>query len=601
MLPESLSDAGKYIQGIETELAGAFRQRNLVIDRMRDLYFLRHHKGRKERTGETFVTVNKPTNIVDLTIGILASQPMRIKAYRGTSETEESEEDATKVEKFLRACLYINNERQESDIEISALTDQVRDGWGCVYSYWDPNLEGELPVVLERIDPKEIYYERGGPKGGYRLFARSCQRRVDEIEDEWGVELEDRKTRAQKKDKVKYIDYWGWTRAEAEEEGVWVIENGVLADGQWVKEPEYMWNYKHLPFTIFPGRLTNSDKPELAALSILFPSEHAFKDLEEQLSHHRRLTNLYSAIQLVIETGTGEEPPGVDAVLGKPIYLKTGERAYFPEWHGSPDIDKVISSILDQIQEGSYPQAQYGVGSGASSGFAISLLTESGRIRLQQFQKNLERSWAVVFRKVLSLATEFAPNQNLPVYGEMQGKPFDLDIVGGDMRGFRVDVEIKAQFPQDEARKKTFAMQIKSQGLLSDRTIQEEYLDIDHPDDELDRMLLQAAMNHPELQKAKILEILREYAPEAAAEIEKAEQPAPQQVAPETQQQNVNAQAAMGVPPTMPGPPLPPAAMMPQEIVGIGPPQSVGMPPPGQLNPEILQILQMMGGLPGVR
>jgi len=596
MLPNDLDEAKKYLKELEGELSQKFKARNDQIDGWRDLYFFRHHKDRSALPGETLINTGKPTNVVDLTVGILTSNEMRIRAFTVGEETDETQHAASCVEKFCKGILYITNEKQEIELEALVNTCVARDGWACIFGYWDPeisvkdNAYGELPTTLQLIDIKEIYYETGGPKGGYRSFIRSCSRTIRDIEDEWDVELDGYDSKNKSKTNVNYVDYWGW----AKNEGKWVIENAILADGKhWVVEPRYIPQYAELPFTLFPGRLTNDPAPERAALSILFPIERAVKDLEAQLSHQRRLVDLYSALPPVIETASGTEKPELDAALGKVVHLKQGDRFYFPTWPGSPpDMDRSISQTMEEVQEGSYYSSAYGAGTGGS-GYGLSLQNDSGRIRLNQFQRNLERSWAIVFRKMLSLAARFAPNQNLPVYGRLNGKPFVLGITGGDMLGYRIDVEVRPQFPQDETRKTTIAAQLKAQDLLSERTIQERYLDVDYPDVELDRKLKQMALQNPDLMRAKIMQVIQEQSPELAELMMPKPQP---------QQQQRNAEATMGQPPGLPGPgQLPPSAVMPQEMVGIGPPQSVGQPPPGQMNPELLAALQMMKGLPGVK
>lgn len=619
MLPLELDDARKYIENLEGELRTRFGSRNKIIDDMRDLYFLEHHKGRVPEAGETLITTSKATNIVDLGVGILSSNPMRIRVYSGVGETEESKNASNHVERFLRAALYINNERYETDIEVESITDQLRDGWAAIYSYWDRDTEKdeqgykELPVHLKVVEVKNLYWDEGGPRGKYRSFVYSCDREVRSIEEEWGVEIPGFESLDSKKQKVKYVDYWEWQKVSQEplaqqeqvkdelgdvvgmqdvqisQPDVWVLVNAITADSRWVKEPEFMFGYDDIPYTIIPGRLTRNEDPGKRALSLLFPTAQKIRDLNNQLTHHRRLVNLYAAMQPVIETQDGVEPPNVDSVLGKPIMLRTGERMYFPQWPGTPpDVDKALADTKEEIQEGSFPSVAFGQGTD-SSGYGMSLLNDSGRTRLYQFQRNLERAWSSVFRKILSLAANFAPNDSLPAYGRLHGAAFYMPIVGGDMKGFRVDVAIKPDFPQDKAQRVTQATQLKAQGIVSDWTIWEDTLGIEQPDEEQNRMMQQRVMEDPAVMKAAIKKYLGVYDPEGAKAFES------------TQEQNQMAQATMGQPPSQrPSGELPPSSVMPQEMAGIMPPQATGGVPPGQeLPPELIQLLNQIGG-PGV-
>ncbi len=172
------------------------------------------------------------------------------------------------------------------------------------------------------------------------------------------------------------------------------------------------------------------------------------------------------------------------------------------------------------------------------------------------------------------------------------------------MSGFRVDVSLKPLFPQDKMRDFNMATMAKSQQMLSVKTIQEQLLGVEAPDEEQQRMLVEAAMQNPELAKAMINRALEEY---GIAPIPPQPQPQqqPQQMpqgmpAPETLQQNVEAQTMAGQPPMndLQGA-MPPASIMPQEMAGIMPPQGVGMAPPGQgpLPPDLMEMVAKIAGM----
>lgn len=683
MLPEELVDAKRYIQRLDNDCKRIFKERNRLVEQLDDLYYLRHHKGRTRKPSETFVTVNKATNIVDLSVGILTSNPMRIRAQR-LSQTEQDEKESTQVEKFLQGCIYINDERHQTDTEATTTFDQVRSGWGVVRTFWDPFNEGqvtsnrfgepykiydELPIYMDVVPIEHCYWEEGGVRR-YRYFIYSCKRTVQDIEDEWGPWTDRYTTTEEKEAEVDYIDYWGWTQIEVEAtdadgnpimepippselmgqlpmppgmegfneapleepleesleeplegppevseeafpEGallelpplerpvmktVWAVENAIIADGEWIKEPTVMEGYDDIPYTVIPGRLTTAKEAEHKALSILFPVIEPIKDLESQLSRQRRVMDLFAYMPPIFKrANVSREVPTIDSSLGNLVVLEEGEEFGFPQWPGSPpDITRSIDRTERQIQEGSFPNVAYGE-EGGSSGYGVSLLTESGRTRLYQFQRNLERGWAVVFRKILSLASNFAPDDYLQVYGRLHGDPYTLSITGRQMRGFRVDVEIRPNFPRDETERVVRAQMVKGQNMLSLRTIWEKYLGIDNPDEEQKRILVEMAMQNPELIRAMIQEALGEWSGQQLP------QEQPEQRAPETVEQNMTEQAMAGQLPSEPLPgAMPPAAVMPQEMAGVMPPQAVGLPPPGQqMDPAILELLNLMqrGGM----
>jgi hypothetical protein len=645
MLPIDLDEAKNYIVNLERDLQSKFRARNHQIDFMRDLYFLRHqaHIGNVlTLPGTEMITSNKATNIVDLGVGILSSNPMKIRAYRVVDETQDSQKEAQNVIKFLRGLLYINDERQGSDIEVQAIFNALLDGQVVVYQTWNSDAEptqtpgemgtpgltfSELPLDLTILDIKNVFPVTGGRRGNKQVIY-SCRRLISDIEDEWGVDL-GYSNENRERTEVDYIDYWGFEFANDSEPdtsqspqdepkvkklGQEVVVNAVIADNKWIRQPEIMEGYDDLPFTFGCGRLTTSVEPEETGLSLLYPTANAILDYEVQLIQHRRLVMLYAALPPFIRTNPGREKPIFDAILGNVTHLETGEEFGFPTWPGTPpDVRMELTNAENSIQEGSFPSVAYGEGANATSGYAISQLTDSGRIRLNQFQKNLERFWSMVFRKALSLTAQFASNVNLQVYGRLHDKPFALPIRGSQMQGFRVDVKIAAKFPQDESRKVAAAMQLKQSRLLPTRTLQENYLDVDDPEQEEERQLEEDAMQDQTLRQTAIREAMGEFDPSLVQSVTQGAPPSPQQnspgmppqgqpsMAPQTQQQNAGAQMQAGMPMTVPqgppGMPMPPASGMPMEMMGMQPPQAMGGPPPGQnISPDFAQLMNLLQG-----
>lgn len=597
MLNMELDEARKELTNRLQTLRADARQRNQIIDDMTNLYFLRR-KAQNMRNEEEKVILNDPMNIVDLAVSILTSNDMRFRAYR-LDESQESEQEATQVEKFLRGCFYINNERAETDLQHSITFDMLLKSGVAVRSIWEPSYSfreeqdenmlpdrefDELPIILDVIPLKNVYYKAGGHRGRWQYVIYTDRRSVADILEEWPkVKFDDYIGKANLEETIiDYIDYWGW------EDGK--IVNAILAENTWVVEPREMEGYTELPYTIFLGKPTTSEKTEEFGLSILSASEHMIKDMETLLERRRRIVNTYTAMPAVVTLKPGKEKPKIDPVLGT-VFLDEGESMSFPVWPGSPpDVKEDLAYVQGKVQEGSFPSVAYGDNVG-NSGYANSLAAEAGRTRLSQFQRSLELGYTILSRKIISLAQFFARDVKLPVYGRYRGEPFSLQISGAQMAGFRVDVSLRPKFPQDDMRKTTQAIQLKSSKLVSDRSIWEQYLDwVEHPDDEVKRMLVESAMNDPTIKQAFLNKALEDWG------IEKPQpqqpNPNPMQRAPQTFAQNTQAQAVAGMPPMMPSPPgLPPAGQMPSQMGGMPMSQEMGFAPPGQqeiLPPELL-------------
>ncbi len=129
------------------------------------------------------------------------------------------------------------------------------------------------------------------------------------------------------------------------------------------------------------------------------------------------------------------------------------------------------------------------------------------------------------------------------------------------------------------------------------------YLQIDNPDEVERRFLVETAMQDETLKRAAVMAALKEYGiepppPEPAPQTPPQPQGMPQgpmQGPPADIANQVQQQAMAGLPPQMPAPEgLPPAAVMPPEMMGMMPPQAIGNGPPGErmLPPGALEFLR---------
>jgi hypothetical protein len=601
------------------ELRNEYAARNSLVDECERLYFLDHHHGKLAKDGEKFITINDPMNVVDLGVGILTASDPRFIAYK-LKETQASTVAATDVEKFLRGCFYINSQRQEASIYNQTSFNQLTHGAAVIRTLWDMDVEltegvdemgvpelayEELPILIDMIPWKNVYARRGGRRPPYQYIIYADQRYVADIEGEWGVEVPNHDG-DKAKQKVDYLEYWGWTLGQADGKRKWLVENAVMAGQEWVMEPRVMEGYDDLPFTVISGKPTTSDKPERQHVSILYAIKNDVYDAEEQLTHLRRITTIYTALPFLFKGDANKELPPLDAALGQVVRVD-GDEDFGPvKWPGAPpDLYKQLAHSQQKIQEGSFPSVAFGQGTqGAASGYAVSLLSESGRTRLQQYQHAQERGYEVVARKILSLARNFAPNVKLTVYARYQNQPETLTVAGADMDGFRVDVTMKPKFPNDEMRQVNEAVQLSNPNLkLPSKWVQEHILQIDNPDEVERRFLVETAMQDETLKRAAVMAALKEYGiepppPEPAPQTPPQPQGMPQgpmQGPPADIANQVQQQAMAGLPPQMPAPEgLPPAAVMPPEMMGMMPPQAMGNGLPGErmLPPGALEALR---------
>jgi hypothetical protein len=502
------------------ELQQVYKTRNDEDGANDDRYYMRHWgKEGVEREGEERVTLATHTNTIDLGQGILTSQDFRIQAYPST-ETEGATKAVAQVEKFLYGCLYVNNERQEEDIRGQVTFNQGLYGRGVIRTFWDWNLGGtpdpndpnwkweDLPIVIQNVNPKYVYPMPGGKHGPWKYLVYACKRKIADIEDEWGpIQGYQTIPEKNKQKEVEYVDYWGW-EILVDETGKPkdVIVNAVLAGKEWAKPLTVEQGYMDIPYTVIPCKKTSSEKPEEQYLGMLYPIRDSVHNLERTLTKQNRAIKMFAYAPPVYKGPPGQAPH-LDTSLGEVVSLPPGAEFGFMGWSGGPpDVPLQINILKQEVQEGSYPSVAYGNGP-SMSGYAISSLSDGGRIRLQMPREAQELGWSIAFRKVLRLCQINSPQIPLTVWGNYKGQPFACSLVGEQMRDTRVEVSIATEMPADKARTEAIGMQMKAQGLLSEQTILEKYIHIDDPIGEIEQKMFEKLEAHPVFQLMRLAKI----------------------------------------------------------------------------------------------
>jgi hypothetical protein len=254
----------------------------------------------------------------------------------------------------------------------------------------------------------------------------------------------------------------------------------------------------------------------------------------------------------------------------------------FPKWPGNPpDVSDHIDFLRGRLEQSGFSEASYGSGSSAVSGYSLSQQTDQNRIRLEQPVRHLEMLFASVAGKIMRLSAKFAPGASIRVAGTMRGKDFIESIVTPDLADYRIKCRFKPEFPGEMSRKSAIATQAK--GTLSQSTIMERYYDIQQPDDEMDKIIMDMARMHPAVIQYAVMKNLQELAEagdETAAVVVQ-------------QMQQSGIQGGQGS-----APPRPEQMTGTQGPTGQPTPQEQGQNPPGQGEANFLD--QLKSALPGL-
>ena len=516
------------------------------IDRWRNLYDSKHYSG-TPKPGEDRFADPTFTNHVDLAVGILLTNPLvwKATAWKPGTETQKLE---SQVEKFLVGVMETNINRNEYDTLYEVLLHYVRDG-GCVlYTVWDEDAEkktetvineygeevpvqvyDECPLVQKVIDPSTVYFLPGGKKR-WIAVAREEKTSAFDVLMRFGKLPESLNYLKSTEDLVsrtgKLVDYWDAT--EKDKKGNIIIRNAVLFDNEFVPDRELtvMPKYKSLPYTL--GLYKPTDRTDSGKWhSIITPLEEPVKHLEQNINRRQRQINLYSSLPVVSKTANGRAV-SMDAVMGQIVTLSQDEDIAFPQWPGNaPDVERQIDFQRSRVQQSGFSDVFIGSGSSQASGYSLSQLGDQNRIRLEQPIAHLKRFWEWAGTKAIEVAVDHAEdNCYLRMYGKIKGKPFTELIPIKDLEGFHVSCEITPNFPNDQVRKHAMGNQVR--GVLSEETIMERYLDIQQPDEEYDRKVIEMTQTHPIALQYSMMKVLEAQAknndPIAAMELQQLQQ-----------------------------------------------------------------------------
>lgn len=574
----------------------------------REWYNFQHYQNRGEKKPfEERFNDPTPTNVVDLAVGIILAHPMEISAH-GLSPSLVEQENTSKIEKYLNGTLTVNSEREEYEIIYESTMHTTRDGVAVIFSAWDPILEeefkteprpvpdrespqgfklvphlSETPVRIQVIDPLKVTWIKGGPRRWEQVF-RAEEKSVFDVENLYGVRLKNYAhldERQKKEQKGELIDHWRWAKTEQpiidpgsgqpvvaanipQTQSKWVVKRALLFDNEFVW-PLMDTPYDDLPYSMGFYKPLDRDKSAGWTAGAIQPLQTTVVSLENAINRRARQITLLSSLPIISKAMAGRNIT-IDKALGTHVPLQPDEDLAFPKWPGNPpDVADHIDFLRGRLQASGFAESAFGEGASAVSGYAISQQTDQNRIRLEQPVRHLEFMWASIFKKIMRMTSKFGPDTSIQVYGTMRGKDFAESIIAKDFKDYMITVKFKPEFPGEQQRK--VAMAVQSQPFLSLSTILERYYDIQQPDDEMDKRIMDMARQDPMIIKYAVMKNLQELA-DSGDEVA-------QMVMQQAQQEPIEGSAAgkMQGRPNMTGT---------QSADGTATPQAEGGKPPGQ-------------------
>ena len=542
--------------------------------------------------GKRQVTTPVPYNTANLAMRLIDAKP-KIQVPT-TGEGAEADKDAEIVERWLNTMWENIAVEQVADPIVGATWKSFVLGRHCLQFLWIEDelpssiADQRLPFTVRTLDPRNagtyhngIYTEYGWHKYDEKLSSVSAR---------YGLRNKKMWKTRDMEEEVCVIDYY-WM----EDDGVW---NAVIVDDEFVKKPTKT-NYLMIPIVEGFGDYAPLSTEEERSMSLLAPLIDSWLydcDLKSQMA----TGILYYFWPFLIAVNDQGHP--IEDITIRPGMIKAypaGTR--IDSVIGSPNSELVkdMSRMMEaSIQQSSFPEVLHGKAPGdVQAGYGIDLLAQSARGRINSFRQNLERTISTI--NMIALNTLSWPNvskkKGITVYGyspaAQSGKYYTVNEKQVDGK-YRTIVNLKVDLDSSKLQKQTFWLRLVEAGIISKRTFLESVLPDEVPEDELERAMVQQALESDEMKPKTMLAALRKNFPEDGETSDKlatwrelientpfaaliAQEGGPQ--GPPTPPANGDmAQMLGGMPPGMAGPPPqagPPPGMPPQ-----GPPIQASMP-----------------------
>lgn len=565
------------------------RDRDRLYQRLDDLYDQSAPTQAAEDENAQIVRMNYGTNAIDL-ITDLATQQTRTVEVPAAKDTKRAKQDADDQEAWLRAWTELNERKQKTNFngDMAWLGAQR----ACIIARTMYNSEAikrnltkddngdpafsSLPVVLQIRDPKFVHWNDS--VDGIQYLCERWPRPAHEINHLYPGVLD---ADTDDDQEVEWTEVWTPTAVAyfADREPV-KIGKTVRAHG-----------FGCVPYAIGTARTTPRPgvkrwRPLLASVESLLNDIDVWYSILATAGWSS-VTNAWAVFSDSYGQGGKDLHVGPNDVnyFAQNDRIQSVQRGTMPA-----DFFRLGDMLMAALQQGTFPFAMYGQMPGQMAGYAINMLTQSGRRPLAPIWSAIGACYADAYRNTVTILREkVAPvidSKDIPLIvltrgGEEVGRRglvkralrLDTSLIGDD---WDVHVELGDPMPQDEAANIRLAIEATRSGLLSPETALAKFKIVPDPMDELDRVTA--------------WQVYQQLAPQEGMKIavERGLLPDPKRMKAIQDAQQVNAQADL--PPDLGqemGEQLPQAMPQP-DMAGMLPPQ--GMPPmqPGMPQPDLV-------------
>lgn len=502
-----IEDVREKLADIESE-CDAWHQ---YVERNRKLYLLWHH----DDDNLFNVTVSKPHNVVTFAKGVLMTAEYHPQAV-AFRETEDSMVRQSALEKFALALWDTNEDRQPWSPKEQYIHNLLVDGSAWMQVYLDPDYAPPMPFVpewtqnpitFEVVDTMQVYPRLSqNPRRPFDYVITRHQESLFDLMAQWpSVDWsEHRPGEAEEMSLRKVmVDVYNYNGYDDQGNVVQTIctDHVVLAD-------EVLWHSSQYPFlpwvvascyTGLPPQENAGDEVPLISRfqSVLHTVDEDVQTLEHILSADLRAVDLYGNMPPVVKT-QGGRPVQIDPDWGNVVYLQMGEDLTFANWPGNPpDSTRLTNFILGDVAEGSFSAAAMGYPGSSASGYHVALTMESSRTRLYLPGRSFTRAIKQAANLAVHLLSTYLPMTTIHMFGlAPDGQWGTFGFHPQMAQGLHLECAVKLTMPGDDVQKTAIAGQQLAFGMPF-RTVLEDVLDYQQPDDIIRKAMLEKAEQHP--------------------------------------------------------------------------------------------------------
>ena len=521
-LNEVLSAAETELKVLERDIINGVREKladiqteceawHDYVQRNRKLYLLWHH----DDDNLYNVTVSKPHNIVTFAEGVLAEAEYQPKAV-AFRDVEGTLERQGALEKFTLALWSTNEDRQPWSPKYEFIHNLLVDGSAWMQVYIDPSHAPpsvfvpewpDNPLSLEVVDTVQVYPRLSqNPRRPFDYIITCHQESLfDLIQQYPALDWSEHRPPSLEEDSLRdvMVDIYNYSGYDDQGNVVQTIctDHIVLAD-------EVLWPSEQYPFlpwitaACYSGLPPDTGTTDEVALisrfqSILHTVDDDVQTLEHILSADLRAVDLYGNMPPVVKT-QGGRPVQIDPDWGNVVHLQLGEELTFAQWPGNPpDSTRLTNFLLGDLAEGSFSAAAMGSPGASASGYHVALSMESSRTRLYLPGRAFSRALKQTANLAVHLLGTYLPLTTVHVYGMgPDGQWGSFGFHPAMAQGLHLECGVKLTMPGDDVRKTAIAGQQLAFGMPF-RTVLEDVLDYQQPDDIIRQAMTEKAQQHP--------------------------------------------------------------------------------------------------------